>query len=66
MIQVGDPNPNENKRPDRKLKEFPEDMEVVIDTDGMLYEREIDLEVVTATAHPAELIKPNEYTLYHK
>jgi hypothetical protein len=49
-----------------KLKEFPEDMDVVIDIGGMLYDREIELEVVTATAHPAELIKPDKYTLYHK
>jgi chaperonin cofactor prefoldin len=49
-----------------KLNQFPEDMEVVRDIGGMLYDREIDLEVVTATVHPAELIEPNEYTLYHK
>jgi hypothetical protein len=49
-----------------KLNQFPEDMDVVRDIGGMLYDREIDLEVVTATAHPAELIEPDEYTLYHK
>ena len=49
-----------------KLKEFPEDMDVVIDIGGMFYDREINLEVVTATADPAELIEPDEYTIYNK
>ena len=49
-----------------KLKEFPEDMEIVTDTGGMFYDREISLEVVTATADPAELIEPDEYTIYNK
>jgi len=49
-----------------KLKEFPEDMDVVRYNGGMLYDREIELEVVTATAHPAELNEPDEYTIYNK
>jgi len=49
-----------------KLNQFPEDMDVVIDIGGMHYDREIELEVVTATADPAEIIEPDEYTLYYK
>ena len=49
-----------------KLNQFPEDMDVVRDIGGMHYDREIDLEVVTATADPAEIIEPDEYTLYYK
>ena len=49
-----------------KLNQFPEDLEVVRDIGGMLYDREIDLEVVTTTVEPAYLYNPTEYTLYYK
>lgn len=49
-----------------KLKEYPENMEVVTDSGGMFYETEIDLEVVTATVNSSELNKPDEYTIYNK
>jgi hypothetical protein len=49
-----------------KLKEFPEDMEIVTDYRSMVYDRTIDLEVVTATVEPAYLNNPTEYTLYYK
>ena len=49
-----------------KLKEFPDDMEVVGDIGGMHYDREIDLEVVTATVEPAYLNNPTKFTLYYK
>ena len=48
------------------LENYPEDMDVVRDIGGMFYDREINLEVVTATADPAELIEPDEYTIYNK
>jgi hypothetical protein len=49
-----------------KLNQFPEDLEVVRDIGGMLYDREIYLEVVTTTVEPAYLNNPTEYTLYYK
>lgn len=49
-----------------KLKEFPEDMEIVTDDGDMTYNTTIDLEVVTATVQPAYLNNPTEYTLYYK
>ena len=49
-----------------KLKEYPENMEVVTDSGDMFYETEIDLEVVTATVNSSELNKPDEYTIYNK
>ena len=49
-----------------KLKEHPEDMEIVTDTGGMFYDNGIDLEVVTATVHPSELNEPDELTVYNK
>ena len=49
-----------------KLNQFPEDLEVVRDIGGMLYDREIDLEVVTSTVEPAYLNNPTEYTLYYR
>lgn len=49
-----------------KLNQFPEDMEIVTDDGGMFYNTTIDLEVVTATVHPAKLIEPDEYTIYNK
>ena len=50
-----------------KLKEFPEDIEVVMDTGPMFYNTEIDLDVITATVYPEDLNDPDPLMMvYHK
>ena len=49
-----------------KLKEFPEDMEIVTDDGSSDYNRTIDFEVITATVYAGSLNKPTEYTIYFK
>lgn len=48
------------------LQEFPEDMDVVMDTGPTLYETEIDLDVITATVNPGDLNDPLMVLYYKK
>jgi hypothetical protein len=50
-----------------KLKEFPEDMEVVKDISShMFYDTEIDSEVITVTVYPEDLNDPLMLMYYKK
>lgn len=48
------------------LNALPDNMEIVRDDGGKVYDRNIHFEIIEATVHPDELNSPTELTEYYR